>query len=143
MGQERAGEVMGCDVWIREDGVEMLGQWTPRRPGAHICTCWYYDVRKDPWEAMCGAERGWHLPEYEKFQILGLGHLPKPDDCEKCRVLFVKGVLEGRIYHHSIHEVTKHALEKERNRKAKIAALRLEIARLENGGDNIERYYRE
>lgn len=135
---------MGCDVWIREDGVEMLGRFEPRRPGAHICTCWYHNVKKDHWTAMCGAERPQYpLEEYTKYQILGLGHLPKPDDCEKCRVLFVKALLDGNIYHHSIHEVAKHTLEKERKREAKIAALRLEIARLEDGGDNIERYYRE
>lgn len=129
---------MGQDVWIRDDGVEMLGKFEPRRPGAHICTCWYHNVKQDKYEAMCGAERPWKPEEYVKFQILGLGHLPKPDDCEKCRVLFVKALLAGNIYHHSIHEEAKHTLTREQLKQERIKQLEEEIRILKSDEPSVQ-----
>lgn len=123
---------MGQDVWIREDGVEMLGRHSPRRPGAHICTCWFYNCKVDEGEAMCGAKPDPKDVELGTFQVLGLGHLAKPEDCEKCRVIWMKALLEGNIYHHSIHEETKHALAMEDEREERIRMLKEEVRQLEN-----------
>lgn len=121
---------MGMDVWFDEDGYEMLGRNNLRRPGAHICTCWYYDCKREENEAMCGATRDQHDSEDNPFQLLGLGYLPKPGDCEKCRVLWGKALVKGNIYYHSIHGACSQVLVKEREKTERIQKLETELREL-------------
>lgn len=120
------------NAWTRKDGVEMIGQY-PRHPGAHFCKCWFYDCRVEPYEAMCGAEfpkdydSSKHPPDYHPRQLLHLSNMAKPEDCEKCRVLFVQAMLEGNLYHHTIHEATQHTLALRREREAQVKALEEQI----------------